>query len=319
MYDHGDLKGEGTTKYKIYRSFDSVQRYAGIDDFGKLKLAILKELNASAEFHNKDINATDVDSLVLFRADDYSALPLPNEGSLVVSAAIAVKKIKISSEKASGGSLKIDSLKAFKGATVSFDTKDSSISLGRGLVSYVKVIQVKKVAALSYPVAWNSEITKIYDGLFKTSDFFYISSASLDEAKDYQTNNNVPSSILKITFSTRAFDNKSNFILYSPRSDQVKLKRDGLQMNLNSISDYYQQIDQLTCERPKYILNYLTDSNIYKYSVFIDSASVQLNAQVYMAAPKSVQKYYRILNSNGALSLFLDIWTYHNYNPQNPK
>jgi hypothetical protein len=312
LYDNGVLKGNGITKYNTNTSYDSIRKYSGINDIAKLKLSIQKALNASVEIRNKNITVTAIDSLIVLSVDDYSTLPLPQEGALVVSAAIGVKKIRISSNRSTGGDLQLDSAKKiFKGASVSIDNSDSSVKFGTGLISYVRVIKVKKDTTLSYKVNWEGESSQVLDTYLNDKDFLSFSNITLLERGKYHTEYNVPSACLKIVLMVHALDSHKDSIVFSPRNDQIIIQGISKTFYDHAPSDYYIPIGELSGSLPRGILNKMEDKKIYKYSVLIDSAKVLLgNIRSTVAGAIRAVTLYPVSKSTGKLTLFFVVWSY---------
>jgi len=317
MYDDGVLKGDGMTNYKIYTSYDSIRKISGFDNIGELELAIKKTLNASASIYNSGLTVTAIDSLVIYSVEDYSTLPALKDGALVVSAAIAVKKISLSSAKSSGGKIWLDSVKKiFKNASLSIDNSDSSIKFGKGLVTYVKVIHVKKDTSFTYQATWDGESTEISDTYFKSKDFLAFSNP-MNEAINYGIDGAAAKAVacLKITILSRALDNKKDSIFFSPMASQILVNGRSGDTSIISSTYLYAQIDKFSSRVPRSILNGMDNSKIYKYLILIDSATATLDDRKTKSFLRGKTLVCPIIQSKGKLRLFLDVWNYNTHNP----
>jgi hypothetical protein len=312
-FNNGSLSGESTCNFKVYRSWDSIRKISGYNNIVHLKETISKEIVAKLKLRNEVVIS--VDSLVIYQLEDFSSLPLQGDGDVVVTSAIVAKKFRISSDATLGveGAAKIAKDIA-KDAEINVEGKDVSVMTGTGLVSYVKVIQVKKNEPKRQAVKWINNRAELAD--INVGEQCSINVGSADSADICYPDWSRRIACAKITFQSGSLGHKSGSILFSPSESQIDI---GSRFRENDNFLSYTQIPQFACSLPTLILKGQNSTSIYKYLIAVDNALITHGTYTpigkHAGSTINFWGIYDIINSSGSMTVTMDSWNYHYKSP----
>ncbi len=203
FFENGTFLGQ-PSDYIVYNSYDSIKQRNGfsIDTVG-LKAKIGSQIEAELGLTAKRVRVASVDSIIYHVAKDYSKFSLKQGITIVVSAAIVVKKFTLEASDAGSLNAVIPTItNIVSGAKVSIQGNRADVRSGQGLVAAVQVIKVISEQRDEQNIGWVMGVKEIHDGLYKNNN--YIRLSDMNSSKSSLTDSSLRD-CLNIEFTSGSF------------------------------------------------------------------------------------------------------------------